>query len=47
MLIYKQLGPSAEEEFANTWGIGYALDNVSEWQVREWVPPPPLFWRRL
>jgi hypothetical protein len=32
MLIYKQLGASAQEEFAKTWGIGYALDNASEWQ---------------
>ena len=57
MLIYKQLGPAAEQEFAKvrpcfdtsvhaflgthafaaarpaqTWGVGYALDNASEWQ---------------
>ena len=32
MLIYTQLGPAAEQEFAQTWGIGYALDNASEWQ---------------
>ncbi len=32
MLIYKQLGANAQEEFAKTWGIGYALDNASEWQ---------------
>jgi hypothetical protein len=32
MLVYKQLGPSAETEFAKTWGIGFALDNASEWQ---------------
>ena len=27
-LIYRQLGPSAEQEFSKTWGVGYALDNV-------------------
>ena len=32
MLIYKQLGASAQEEFAKTWGVGYALNNASEWQ---------------
>jgi hypothetical protein len=32
MLVYQQLGPSAEGEFAKTWGIGFALDNVSEWR---------------
>ena len=31
-LIYRQLGPSAESEFAKTWGIGFALDNATEWQ---------------
>ncbi len=32
MLIYRQLGDKAQSEFAKTWGIGYALDNASEWQ---------------
>jgi hypothetical protein len=32
MLIYTKLGASAQDEFAKTWGIGYALENVSEWQ---------------
>jgi hypothetical protein len=32
MLIYKQLGAAAQEEFANSWGIGFALNNASEWQ---------------
>jgi hypothetical protein len=32
MLIYKQLGASAQNEFAKTWGVGYALNNASEWQ---------------
>jgi hypothetical protein len=32
MLIYKQLGASAQEEFSKTWGIGYALNSASEWQ---------------
>jgi hypothetical protein len=36
MLIYKTLGPNAQEEFSKTWGVGYALNNASEWQVREW-----------
>ena len=31
-LIYRNLGPSAETEFAKTWGIGYGLDSASEWQ---------------
>ena len=33
MLIYKTLGPSAQEEFAKTWGVGYALNNASEWRA--------------
>ena len=32
MLIYRQLGDKAQEEFAKTWGVGYALNNASEWQ---------------
>ena len=32
MLVYRQLGDKAQQEFAKTWGIGYALDNASEWQ---------------
>ena len=32
MLIYRQLGSSAQEEFAKTWGVGYAINNASEWQ---------------
>ena len=32
MLIYKQLGANAQAEFAKTWGVGYALNNASEWQ---------------
>jgi hypothetical protein len=32
MLIYKQLGADAQNEFAKTWGVGYALNNASEWQ---------------
>ena len=31
-LIYKQLGPDAEQQFASQWGVGYALDNASQWQ---------------
>ena len=26
MLIYKQLGADAESQFANQWGVGYAMD---------------------
>jgi hypothetical protein len=32
MLIYKQLGADAQNQFAKTWGVGYALNNASEWQ---------------
>ena len=32
LLIYKQLGPEAQDSFSQSWGIGYALDNASEWQ---------------
>ena len=32
MLIYRQLGSKAQSEFAQTWGVGYALNNVSEFQ---------------
>jgi hypothetical protein len=32
MLIYKQLGANAQNEFAKTWGVGYALNNASEWR---------------
>jgi hypothetical protein len=28
ILIYKQLGAGAQEEFSKTWGVGYALNNV-------------------
>ena len=32
MLIYNQLGSAAESQFANQWGVGYAMDNASEWK---------------
>jgi hypothetical protein len=32
MLIYRNLGDKAQQEFAKTWGIGYGLDNATEWQ---------------
>ena len=32
MLIYRTLGDGAQQEFAQTWGIGYGLDNATEWQ---------------
>jgi hypothetical protein len=31
-LIYKQLGPGAEEKFSSQWGVGYAMDSCTEWQ---------------
>ena len=32
MIIYTQLGSDAESQFAQQWGVGYAMDNASEWQ---------------
>jgi hypothetical protein len=32
MLIYTTLGDKAQSQFAQTWGIGYGLDNATEWQ---------------
>lgn len=32
MLIYKTLGSDAQSQFAQTWGIGYGMDNATEWQ---------------
>ena len=32
MLIYRTLGADAEQQFAQTWGIGYGMDNATEWQ---------------
>ena len=32
MLIYRNLGDKAQQEFAKTWGIGYGMDNATEWQ---------------
>ena len=32
MLIYKTLGADAQNQFAQTWGVGYGLNNASEWQ---------------
>ena len=32
MIIYKNLGPEAQNSFSQTWGVSYALDNCSEWQ---------------
>jgi hypothetical protein len=37
MLIYRQLGDKAQQEFAKTWGVGYALNNASEWQEARWT----------
>ena len=32
MIIYRQLGKNAEQQFSKTFGIGYALDQLSQWQ---------------
>ncbi len=32
MIIYRNLGPEAQEQFSTTWGVGYALDNVQQWR---------------
>ena len=32
MIIYRQLGKGAETQFSTTFGIGYAMDQASEWQ---------------
>ncbi len=32
ILVYRTLGDSAQQEFAKTWGVGYALNNATEWQ---------------
>ena len=32
MIIYTALGSDAESQVANQWGVGYAMDNASEWQ---------------
>lgn len=32
MIIYRCLGKGAEHDFSTTFGIGYALDQVTEWK---------------
>jgi hypothetical protein len=32
MIIYRSLGKDAEVKFSQTFGIGYALDQASEWK---------------
>ena len=32
MLIYKTLGSDAQTKCAQTWGVGYGMDNATEWQ---------------
>jgi hypothetical protein len=32
MIIYRQLGDAAQQEFARTWGLGFALDNVTQFK---------------
>ncbi len=32
MIIYRNLGPEAQEQFSTTWGIGYGMDNVQQWR---------------
>jgi len=34
VLIYKQLGPDAESQFANQWGVGYAMDKCVAGSLR-------------
>ena len=32
MLIYKLLGDQAQQEFARSWGVSYAMNVASEWK---------------
>jgi hypothetical protein len=32
MLIYRNLGPNAQNEFSKQWGIGYGMNSATEWQ---------------
>ena len=32
MLIYRQMGDSAQRQFATSWGINFGLDSAKEWQ---------------
>ena len=32
MVIYRQLGDSAQKEFSATWGLGFALDTAAEFR---------------
>jgi len=32
MIIYRQLGKKTEQQFSKTFGIGYALDQLAQWQ---------------
>ena len=32
MLIYRNLGANAQNEFSKTWGIGYGMNSATEWQ---------------
>lgn len=32
LLIYERLGPSSQEAFAQTWGVGVGLDNAQQWK---------------
>ena len=32
LLIYNTLGASAQADFTNSWGISYAMDQVTQWQ---------------
>jgi len=33
IIIYRNLGPEAEKQFASSWGVGYALDNAKQWSA--------------
>ena len=32
MLIYRQMGDSAQRKFSQSWGISFGMDSATEWQ---------------
>ena len=32
MLIYRQLGDAAQQQFATSWGVNFGLDSAQQWQ---------------
>ena len=32
MLVYRQLGDSAQSQFAQSWGISFGLDSAQQWR---------------